>query len=220
MAVYVSVFGASAGHILAASVMSAPGALVISKMMTPETGEPETSGTVEWRLLVPENRGVIDAAASGAVDGLRLTATIGCILLAFVSIIHMLNAFLGFFGTSFEHIGGYVFFPVAYLLGVPWDECFKAGNLLAIKTAFNEWLSYSRMKEMVAAGELSPRAILILTYAQCNFANFGSLAILIGGISALAPERREEVISMGLRALLSGLLTGFLTAAIAGTLTD
>ena len=123
------------------------------------------------------------------------------------------------FGTvSFGELGGYVFAPVAYLLGVPWADCMKAGNLLALKTVFNEWLAYSQMKTMVAAGELSPRAVMILTYSLCSFANFGSLAILIGGISTIAPNRKDDVIAMGMRALLTGLLAGFLTAAVAGVL--
>jgi CNT family concentrative nucleoside transporter len=220
MAVYVGVFGASAGHVLAASVMSAPAALALSKIVMPETGTPETGGRVDWELLLPEDRSVVEAAANGAVDGLRLAATIGAILLAFVAIIHMLDAFLGLAGTSFGEIGSYVFAPVALVLGVPWEDCLKAGNLLAVKTVFNEWLAYSQMQTMVAAGDLSPRAVMIVTYALCSFANFGSLGILIGAVTALAPERREEAASLGLWALLTGLLAGFLTAAIAGTLGD
>lgn len=220
MAVYVGVFGANAGHIMAASIMSAPAALALSKILIPETVTPETAGRVEWKVLVPKEHGVVEAAANGAVDGLRLAATIGAILLAFVAIIHMLNALLAVLGTSFGTLGGYLFAPVAYILGVPWEDCMKAGHLLAVKTVFNEWLAYSRMQEMIAAHLLSPRAVLILTYALCSFANFGSLAILIGGISALAPERKEEVIAMGLRALLAGLFAGFLTAGVAGCLIE
>lgn len=220
MAVYVGVFGANAAYIMAASIMSAPAALALSKIMVPEDGTPETAGRVEWSLLVPKDRGIVEAAANGAVDGLKLAATIAAILLAFVSMIHMLDALLGLFGTSFGTVGGYVFAPVAYILGIPWEDCLKAGNLLALKTVFNEWLAYSSMKGMIAANELSPRAVMILTYALCSFANFGSLAILIGGISALAPDRKEEVISMGLRALLTGLLAGFMTAAVAGVLNE
>jgi len=220
MAVYVGIYGANPGYILAASVMSAPAALALSKIMIPETGAPETGDKIEWKVLLPADHGIVEAAASGAMDGLKLAVGIAAILLAFVSIIHMMNAFLGIFGTSFEALGGYIFAPVAYVLGVPWEECQKAGNLLAVKTVFNEWLAYSRMKEMIAANELSPRAAMVLTYALCNFANFGSMAILIGGLSALAPERREEIVGMALRSLFCGLLSGFSTAAIAGTLSD
>lgn len=219
MAVYVSVFGASAGHILAASLMSAPAAIAISKMLIPETGEPETRGNVPWALLQPRERSLIEAAANGAMDGLRLAVSIAAILLAFVSLIHLADAGLGLIGASFSTIGGYVFAPVAFIIGVPWDDCMKAGDLLAQKTVFNEWLAYSRMHEMVLAGEISPRAVTVLTYALCSFANFGSIAILVGGISAIAPERRDEVIALSPWALLSGLLAGFLTAAVAGILT-
>lgn len=220
MAVYVGVFGANAAYIMAAGIMNAPAALALSKIMIPEEATPETAGRVDWSLLTPKDRGIVEAAANGAIDGLRLAATIAAILLAFVSMVHMLDAALGLFGTSFGTIGGYIFAPVAYILGVPWEDCLKAGNLLALKTVFNEWLAYSAMKGMVAANELSPRSVMILTYALCSFANFGSLAILIGGISALAPDRKEEVISMGLRALLTGLLAGFMTAAVAGVLNE
>jgi CNT family concentrative nucleoside transporter len=220
MAVYVTVFGASPGHILAASIMSAPACLALAKLVVPETGEPETGGKVQWAMLLPDEKGVIEAAANGAVLGLQLTATIAAILLAFVAIIHMIDGLLGLLGTSFAGITGYLFAPVAFVLGVPWEDCLKAGNLLGVKTVFNEWLAYSEMQAMVKAGELAPRTVMVLTYAMCTFANFGSLAILIGGISALAPERREEVIGMGLRSLLTGLLAGFMTAAIAGTLID
>ncbi|MEW6347458.1 MAG: nucleoside transporter C-terminal domain-containing protein [Thermodesulfobacteriota bacterium] len=218
MAVYVGVFGASAGYILSASLMNAPAALVISKMLVPETQVPETSGSVQWKMLLPAERGFVEAAANGAIDGLRLVAAIGAILLAFVAIIGVLDACLGLAGTSFEALGSYLFAPVAFVLGVPWADCLAAGKLLALKVVFNEWLAYSRMKEMIAAGELSPRAVAVCTYALCSFANFGSVGILIGGISALAPDRKQEVIRMGLRALLSGVMAGFLTAAVAGTL--
>ncbi len=220
MAVYVGVFGANAGYILSASLMNAPAALVISKMLVPETQVPETSGSVQWKMLLPAERGFVEAAANGAIDGLRLVAAIGAILLAFVAIIGVLDACLGLVGTSFEEVGSYLFAPVAFILGVPWAECLDAGKLLALKVVFNEWLAYSRMKEMIAAGELSPRAVAVCTYALCSFANFGSVGILIGGISALAPDRKEEVIRMGMRALLSGVMAGFLTAAVAGTLID
>jgi CNT family concentrative nucleoside transporter len=220
MAVYVGIFGASPGYILTASIMSAPAALALSKMIIPETETPETAGNVEWQTLLPQDRGFVEAAANGAIDGLKLAATIGAILLAFVSIIHMLDGLLGLFGLSFKLVTGYLFAPVAFILGVPWQECISAGHLLGVKTVFNEWIAYSEMQELVKAGELSARAQMILTYAMCSFANFGSLGILIGGLSVLAPERREEVTRLGLWALLSGLLAGFMTAAIAGALAN
>jgi len=220
MAVYVGVFGANAGFILAASVMSAPGAIVISKMIAPETGTPGTAGSMDWRMILPEERGVVEAAANGAIDGLRLCAFIGAILLAFVSIINLVDAALSTVGLSFKTIGGVLLSPVAFLLGIPWDDCFKAGHLLTVKFVFNEWLSYAAMQQMVQHGELQPRTVMILTYAMCNFANFGSMAILIGGVSALAPGRRQEVSLLAFRALLTGLLSGLMTAALAGTMSQ
>ena len=218
MAVYVGVFGANAGYILAASVMSAPGAIVISKLMSPETGTPETIGNMDWRMVLPGDRGVVEAAANGAINGHRHCWYIAAILLAFVSIINLLDASLAAAGLSFKMIGGVILSPVAFLLGVPWEDCLKAGHLLTVKFVFNEWLSYSAMQQMVQHGELQQRTVMILTYAMCNFANFGSVAILIGGLGALAPTRRQEVSMLGFRALLTGLLSGFMTAAFAGTM--
>jgi CNT family concentrative nucleoside transporter len=218
MAVYVGIFGANAGYILAASIMNAPAALAVSKIIVPETGSPETRDHVEWKLLLPAEHGVVEAAANGALDGMKLAVSIAAILMAFVSLIYMVDCGLGIFGLSFEIIGGYVFAAPAFLMGVPWEDCLKAGNLLALKTVFNEWLAYSRMKELSDAGLISSRTVMIMTYALCSFSNFGSMAILIGGISSLAPERKSEVIQLGMRALLAGLAAGFLTACVAGLL--
>jgi concentrative nucleoside transporter, CNT family len=218
MAVYVGVFGAKAGHILAASIMNAPAGLVISKMLLPETSSPETRGVWSWRNIESKDHSLVESAANGAIDGLKLTATIAAVLLAFVSGINMINGGLGYLGTSFENLGAYLFAPVAFLIGTPWADCAKAGELLALKTFFNEWIAYSRLKILVSEGAISPRGTMILTYALCSFANFGSVAILIGGLTALAPERRAEIAGLGLKALLAGLLAGFMTAAMAGIL--
>ncbi len=216
MAAYVS-FGASAGHLLSASIMSAPAALVISKIMIPERDTPLTAeeGRAE---LKSGDVNVIDAAANGAVEGLKLAVTIGAILLAFVSIIGMLDSLLAYFNTSFEGITGYAFAPVAFVMGVPYDDCIEVGKLLGIKVVFNEFISYQKLKHYVDAGALSPRSVTIATYALCSFANFGSLAILIGGIGGIAPDRKKEVVSLGIRALVAGSMAGFMTATIAGIL--
>jgi len=161
---------------------------------------------------------LIEALSNGALDGLKLTLSVAAILLAFVSVIHLSNAVLGIIGTSFDQIGSVVFAPVALLIGVPWVDCMTAGKLLAIKTVFNEWIAYSQMKAFAAEGQLQSRSIMILTFALCSFANFGSLGILIGGVSSLAPDRTKEVASLGLKALLAGLMSGLLTACIAGLL--
>jgi len=216
MAVYAS-FGASPGHLLAASVMSAPAALVMAKLMLPETEK--IVETVEGRVFFrSDDANIIEAAANGASEGVKLAATIGAMLLAFVALIGMANHFLGYVGTSFEEISGYVFTPFAFLMGVPWEDCFKVGELLGIKIVFNEFISYQRMQGMIEAGALQPRSIAIATYALCSFANFGSIAILIGGIGSIAPERKKEIARLSLKALAAGVLASFTTATIAGML--
>ena len=217
MAAYVS-FGASAGHLLAASVMSAPAAIVISKLMVPETGKPLTGGGSAVEPFRSDDVNVIEAAANGAYQGMRLAATIGAMLLAFVALIGMLDYMLGFVGTSFEGVSSYVMSPVAFIMGVPWQDSMEVGKLLGIKVVFNEFISYGRLASLVESGTLGERSVVIATYALCSFANFGSIAILIGGIGGIAPERKKEVASMSLKALLAGLLAGFMTATIAGML--
>lgn len=216
MAAYVS-FGASAGHLLAASVMSAPAAIVISKIMVPENEVPATAESIAQDFKSDDSN-VIDAAASGAQDGLKLALTIGAMLLAFVAIIGMLDYLLKFSGTSFESISGYIFSPVAFIMGVPYEDCFEVGKLLGIKVAFNEFLSFQKLQLMIESGVLSARGIVIATYALCSFANFGSIAILLGAINVLAPERKREAASLSIRALLAGCMAGFMTATIAGIL--
>lgn len=220
MAVYVGVFGANPGYILAASFMNAPAALALSKIIVPETDVPETSGKVKLRDVVSHDTGPIEALSNGALDGLKLTLSVAAILMAFVSVIHLSNSALAIFGTSFDQIGSFVFAPVAFLIGIPWTDCIVAGKLLAIKTVFNEWIAYSQMQNIALEGQLQPRSVMILTFALCSFANFGSLGILIGGVSSLAPERGKEVASLGLKALLAGLLSGLMTACLAGLLMD
>jgi len=220
------VFGASAGHLLAASIMSAPAAILISKIMIPETGEPSTCGSMDWGSVRSDDSNVIEAAASGAADGVKLAINIGAMLLAFIALIGMLDALLGYAGAplgaelSFRKISGYVFAPVAFIMGVPWSDCLEVGQLLGVKVIFNEFIAYQQMQGMVAAGSLSPRSTTIATYALCSFANFGSLAILIGGVAGLAQERKKEVARLGLKALLAGFLAGCMTAAIAGALVN
>lgn len=216
MAVYVS-FGASADHLLAASVMSAPAAIVISKLMIPET---ETTASISGvrASISSDDANIIEAAANGASDGLRLAATIGAMILAFIAIIAMLNHFLGLAGISFEEAAGYVFTPFAFLMGVPWEDCTKVGELLGIKVVFNEFISYQRMQAYITAGTLQPRSITIATYALCGFANFASIAILIGGLGSIAPERKKLVSRLAMKALAAGVLASFMTATIAGIL--
>lgn len=214
--------GIDAGHLLAASVMSAPAALVCSKLLMPETGEPQTADTVKADFE-KTTVNVIDAAASGAADGLKLALNVGAMLLAFVALIAMLNGFIGrlggFFGIealSFQQILGWLFSPAAWLLGIPWHDAAAAGTLLGEKTVLNEFVAYAHLREQLET--LSPRTATILTYALCGFSNFSSIAIQIGGIGALAPERRHDLARLGLRALLAGTLACLMTACVAGML--
>lgn len=218
MAAYVR-FGVDPGHLLAASVMSAPAALVIAKVMLPETERSDTAGGV--RLDVPkEYANLIDAAAGGAGVGLKLAANIGAMLLAFVALVAMVNAGLGLAGLSLEQIFGWVFAPLAWAMGVPWSEATTFGNLLGTKIAVNEFLAYIELQRAVETAALSPRSVIIGTYALCGFANFSSIAIQIGGIGGIAPERRSDVARLGLRAMFGGALASWLTATIAGILTS
>ncbi len=216
MAAYVR-FGIDAGHLLAASVMSAPAALVIAKIMYPETEESPTRGGVS--LEVPrEYSNVLDAAAGGAAIGLKLAANVGAMLLAFIALVAMLNFGLGLVGLSLEQIFGWIFSPLAWVMGVPWSETAVFGNLLGTKIAVNEFMGYIALGDAVRDGTLSPRSVVIATYALCGFANFSSIAIQIGGIGTITPERRSDVAAMGLKAMFGGALASWLTATIAGVL--
>jgi CNT family concentrative nucleoside transporter len=216
MAAYVR-FGVDAGHLLAASVMSAPAALVVAKIMYPETEESPTRGTVT--LDVPrEYANVLDAAAGGAGVGLKLAANIGAMLLAFIALVAMVNYGLGFVGLSLQQIFGWVFSPIAWVMGVPWSEAATFGNLLGTKIAVNEFVGYIELIAARDAGSLSPRSVVIGTYALCGFANFSSIAIQIGGIGTIVPARRSDVAALGLKAMFGGALASWLTATIAGVL--
>jgi len=208
-----------AGHILSASVMSAPAALAIAKIMMPETGKPKTSGRVKLEAK-PAGVNVIDAAAIGASEGLKLALNVGAMLLAFIALIAMGNAFFGLFGTSMEQVLGWLFAPFALLMGVPWADAVTIGNLLGQKTILNEFVAYLSLSDILATapGSLHPRSVIIATYALCGFANFGSLAIILGGIGSIAPKRRGDLARLGIRSIIGGTLAGFMTATIAGML--
>lgn len=221
LAAYVGM-GIDAGHLLAASVMSAPAALAIAKLMIPETEVSNTAGVVNIDLP-KTNANVIDAAANGAGEGLTLALNVGAMLLAFIALIAMLNGILGLVGSwvgyselSFELILGYVFAPFAFLLGVPWDECIRVGVMLGKKTVINEFVGYLDLQAAIKEASLSPRSITIATYALCGFANFSSIAIQLGGIGGIAPERRHDLARLGIKALIGGTLACFMTACVAG----
>ncbi|MFT5442544.1 MAG: CNT family concentrative nucleoside transporter [Myxococcota bacterium] len=216
-----------AGHLVTASLLSAPAGLLIAKIMIPETGTPVTadgasaSAAIEGAETRASN--VIDAAATGAINGLRLAAYIAALLIAFYAMIEMANDILSYAGSyfgkpdlSFQGVLGWLMTPVALAMGIPQQDASQIGSLLGIKTVLNEFVAYQQLGEMVAAGTLQPRSIVIASYALCGFANFGSLAIMLGGIEGIAPGRRHEVARLGIRSILSGSLTTFMTACIVG----
>ncbi len=223
LAAYVGM-GVDAGHLLAASVMSAPAALVCAKLMVPETEKSTTEGVVKVDLP-KTNANLIDAAANGASEGLYLALNVGAMLLAFIALIAMLNGMLGWFGgvvgvpqLSFEFLIGYVFAPFAFLMGVPWADCIEVGVLLGKKIVVNEFVAYMDLQTAIKSAAISERAITISTYALCGFANFSSIAIQLGGIGGLAPSRRQDLAKLGVQSLVAGTLACFMTACIAGLL--
>lgn len=217
MVAYMS-FGAQAGHLLTASLMSAPAAIVISKIMIPDIDPSETDPLHTVKI---EKKGgtVIEAIANGTSDGLNLCLQIAAMLIAFMAIIHLLNGLFGAItGISLERFMGYVLSPVALLIGIPPGESIEVGTLLGIKTLFTEFISYLQLKVHIIEQTLSPRTIAITTYALCGFTHFGSVAILIGGIGTLVPEKKSVVSRLSIKALIGGFLTTLMTAAIAGIL--
>ena len=220
MAAYAGM-GADAGHLLAASLMSAPAALVIAKIMVPEVDSSPTKGVV--RVHVPrKDANVLDAACRGAAEGLSLALNVGAMLIAFIALVAMLNWMLGLLPPvgseplSLERVLGWVMAPLAWVMGVEWADAPAVGMLLGKKTILNEFLAYSDLVAM--KDQLSPRSVTIATYALCGFANFGSVAIMIGGIGSLVPDRRPDIARYGFRALIGGTLAAFTTACVAGVL--
>ncbi len=212
-----------AGHLIAASFMSAPAAVVYAKLLVPEEGLPQTAGTARLPRVARESVNAIDAAASGAAEGMRLSINIGAMLISFIALIHLLDlslgaasAWVGHPGLTFGKLLGFVMGPVAWAIGVPWEDAPAVGQLLGIKTVLNEFLAYQQLAQ--AESGLQTRSIVIASYALCGFANFGSLAILLGGLGGMAPERRPEIARDGLRAILAGSFAAFTTGAIAGIL--
>jgi CNT family concentrative nucleoside transporter len=223
LAAYVGM-GVDAGHLIASSVMSAPASLVMAKLAFPETEQSATAGTVTLEVERPWAN-VIDAAADGATEGLKLALNVAAMLIAFIGLIALLNAGLVRIGAmagvpnlTFEVILGFLLRPLAWVMGVPWEEAGNVGSLLGIKTVLNEFVGYVRLQEMVQAGMLSERSRIIATYALCGFSNFASIAIQIGGIGAMAPSRKADLARLGLKAMVAGSLATFQTATIAGML--
>ncbi len=215
MVTYAS-FGAEPGHLLTASLMSAPAAILISKVLVPETGEPKTVGHAPVRMEV-DSRNLIDAATQGTSQGLTMALQVAAMVLVFVGLIYMLDlATVSVTGRSFVDLLSYAFRPFAFLLGVPPQDIPEVSALLGKKTVLNEFLAYLDLKEMIAAGTLSERGKTIATYALCGFANPGSMAISIAALDALAPERRVDISQLAVKSFIGGTLACFMTACVAG----
>jgi CNT family concentrative nucleoside transporter len=214
MAAYI-LFGVEAKHLLTAVIMTAPGTIMMAKMLVPETEMPKTMGSV--RLVVEQTDvNVIDAAGRGTGEGLHLALNVGAMLISFLALIALVNSLLGLAHLSLEQMFGWLFAPVAWAMGVPWRDAPRIGNLLGTRMALNEFVAYSKLGPM--KGSIDPKSFTIATFALCGFANFSSIGIQIGGIGALAPNRRHDLARLGLRAMFAGTLANFMTATIAGFL--
>jgi CNT family concentrative nucleoside transporter len=228
MAAYVGMlspyFPDIAGHLLTASVMNAPAGLLLSKILVPETGAPATRGNVRVDITKTEAN-VIEAAAAGAGQGLQLALNVGAMLLAFIALIALVNAVIGaaagaigIHALSLERLFGWALSPLAWLMGVPWRDAGTVGSLIGVKTVVNEFVAYLQLSGLVGQHAIGMRAEVISTYALLGFANFSSIAIQIGGIGGLAPERRGDLARLGLKAMIGGNLAAFMSASLAGML--
>src|SRR5580658_1406176 len=215
MAAYVLMAHVEARHLLTAVIMTAPATIMLSKILVPEVDKPATLGDVKIAVERP-GVNIIDAAARGAGDGLHLALNIAAMLIAFLALIAMVNGILGYFHITLQQIFGYVFSPIAWLLGVKFNDCQTIGNLLGTRLVLNEFIAFRQLGPL--RPQLDPRSFTIATYALCGFANFSSIAIQIGGIGALAPTRKSDLARLGLKAVAAGTMANFMSACIAGIL--
>ena len=206
-----------AGHLLAASVMSAPAAMVIAKIIYPETDLSETSGDLNIIIKKPDSN-TMEALGRGATEGLKLAANVAAMLVAFVALIAMVNYLLTFADTSIQGILGFIFQPLAWAMGIPWEEAQMVGVLMGEKITLTELIAYSDLRDLRLEQAISDRTAIIASYALCGFANFASIGIQLGGIGGIAPERRKDLASLALKAMLGGALASWMTASIAGIL--
>lgn len=207
-----------AGHMLAASIMSAPAALVIAKIIYPETNNSEMGDEIRIDINRETENGM-DALGRGATDGLKLAANVAAMLVAFISIISMINFSLQFlFSTTMQDILGVLFQPLAWTMGIPWEEARVVGSLMGEKIVLTELIAYANLSELINNNAISERTAIISSYALCGFANFGSIGIQLGGIGGMAPDRRKDLSKLGMKAMIGGALASWLTATIAGIL--
>ena len=206
-----------AGHLLAASVMSAPAALVVAKIIYPETENSQTLGDINVEIE-QTNINAMEALSNGATDGLKLAANIAAMLIAFISFVAMINYFLSFGGTSMEEIFGIIFRPLAWTMGIPWNEAQLVGMLMGKKIVLTELIAYGDLQNLIRDGLISERSAIISTYALCGFSNFASIGIQLGGIGAMAPDRKKDLAKLVTRAMFGGAIASWLTATIAGRL--
>ncbi|XP_033101813.1 solute carrier family 28 member 3-like isoform X2 [Anneissia japonica] len=221
---YIS-FGVDASHLISASVMSAPAALAMSKLFWPETEESKMVTVEQVKLPKGEERNVVEAASVGASAAVSLVANIAANLIAFLAILAFFNAMLTWLGglvgiedLTFELICSYVFMPVAFIMGVEWEDCREVAELIGLKTFLNEFVAYIRLGEFIDNGQISKRSEVIATYALCGFANIGSIGIQLGGLTPMAPSRKADFATVSIRALIAGTVACFMTACIAGIL--
>jgi len=206
-----------AGHLLAASVMSAPAAIVIAKIIYPELEVSKTIGDTSINVEKTTSNSM-EALGNGASDGLKLAANVGAMLIAFISIVALINYILGTIGISMESILSFIFKPLAWTMGVPWLEADFVGTLMGKKIVFTELIAYGDLQSMINQNQLSERSAIIASYALCGFANFGSIGIQLGGIGGIAPERKKDLAKLITKAMIGGALASWLTASVAGIL--
>ena len=220
MAIYVKMLEdipGIAGHMMAASIMSAPAALVIAKIIYPETESSETMGELNITLEKKDDN-VMEALSHGATDGMKLAANVGAMLVAFVAMIALVNAILGLIDLSLQQILGWIFSPLAWTMGVPWSDAGTIGTLMGEKLVLTELIAYGDLAELRSTNSISDRSAIIASYALCGFANFASVGIQLGGIGGIAPERRKDLSKLAMKAMIGGALASWLTATLAGIL--
>ena len=206
-----------AGHLLAASVMSAPAALVMAKIIYPETQPSESRNDLNFSTERPDSN-AMEALSRGASDGLKLAANVAAMLIAFISFVALINYLLTFAQTSLQEILGFIFKPLAWSMGVPWNEAQLVGSLMGEKITLTELIAYSNLRDLRLEHAISERTTIIASYALCGFANFGSIGIQLGGLGAMAPERKKALSTLALKAMIGGALASWMTASIAGIL--